>query len=333
MTEAVLTNYLWYAPFNAREPQPLQSVFDEPAPDKAIVTAQAFTVSLDTTMVGKRPAADLLSAILSRRRDVLITSSAFLGSKPTTRRVHYYEHSIPQDEPLKEFLASTMFVCDDYSGKDRLWLDVRVVEVTTSDQRDDAIKAFQSLAQSSGAVFPITLPYTAVASALASTIDRVVDAVESEPVMLFSKPIVLFPPGSLNQAQLQLGRYVAFPADVDGSDYLLATNGLLTTTDGNPVEDPHVVIRIDSGQEISPEVLVSQRVATLLTQLEHGSENNPTSTSFEFLKQTLSSYTDWKDLKRYAELKAKKDDELTQAERELMNRIASREDLRPLLPK
>jgi hypothetical protein len=325
-------NSLWYAPFNARGPQPLQSVYDPPPAATDIAEAATFTVSLETAMVGRRPPPDLLDAILHRRRDILISSEAFLGNKPPTQRVHLYDHQVPTDEPVKEFLASTMFVCEDYK-RERLWLDVKIVEARSSDRRDDAVKAFQAMAASAGAVFPVTLPYTAFASTLSKTVDSVADAIESKPLMVLSRPIELFASGSVNCAQLQLGRYVAFPEDVDGSSFQLGVNGVLIATSGARVELPYVVVRVDSGQQVTPEMVVSQRIATLLTGLQSGNQSDPAATSLKFLQETLTAYSNFKDLKRYTELKAKRPGALTKAEKELMARFEAREDLQPFLPK
>ena len=73
------TNRLWFVPFSAREAQALTSVYDPPPAKTKIAVAQAFTVSLETVMIGKRPPPDLWSAITSRRRDIMVTSSAYLG--------------------------------------------------------------------------------------------------------------------------------------------------------------------------------------------------------------------------------------------------------------
>jgi hypothetical protein len=76
-------------------------------------------------------------------------------------------------------------------------------------------------------------------------------------------------------------------------------------------------------------------VATLLTQLQNTQEGQPAGplkTSFGFLTDTLTAYTNFTDLQRYHEL-LKKGDARTAGETEQMRQLEQREALKPFLPK
>jgi hypothetical protein len=90
---------------------------------KKVVAAQQFSVSLKSVMV-----ADDLDGWPRGDNDLLLITSSSLGEAPKVQRVHYYSEEIKAKTVLKNFYGETMFVCDDYSGTDRLWLEIKVSE-------------------------------------------------------------------------------------------------------------------------------------------------------------------------------------------------------------
>ena len=114
---------LWFV---APKTKDLTSAYEEHPATKRVVAAEAFTVSLRTVMVAQD-----MDGFLRGDNDVLVLSAASLGEKPAVQRVHYYEEELPAGTVLKDFIAETMYVCDDYSGTDRLWMELNIVEVDT----------------------------------------------------------------------------------------------------------------------------------------------------------------------------------------------------------
>ena len=74
--------------------------------------------------------------------------------------------------------------------------------------------------------------------------------------------------------------------------------------------------------------MISQKVATLLTQMKNGNTNSALGT-LEFLNNTLLQYAYFGKLNRYLELKGKKS--LTATEKTLMNEIEKIEALKPFI--
>ena len=147
---------VWFVPFGT---EGLISPYDDHPGTIPLAAAQPFTVSLRTVVVDEKPHSffgDLL-----HHHDVLILSSTTLGSKPALQRVHYYEHDLPIGRVLNNFISDAMYVCEDYSGTDHLWTELRIVNVGTDPaERDALIHTFSGLAGEAGAVFPVALPYT-----------------------------------------------------------------------------------------------------------------------------------------------------------------------------
>jgi hypothetical protein len=275
--------------------------------------------------------AEDLEGLFRGDNDILILTSASLGERPLVQRVHYYEDEVPPKTALKNFIAETMFVWDDYSGMDRLWLEVNIMEIDTdTGERNALMNAFTNLAATGGAAFPALVPYTMAACGIAAAIEKLISALEKN-VSVLRCPMTFYPPPRTG-APFQTGSYVVFQTPVDGGNYRLQPNQELETKSGSTLDKSYVVFTIEAVKADSPQWLISQRVATLLTQLERGNPNTPAA-SLDFLTDTLKQYSNFLSLRRYIELKKKDVNRLTQAERDLMDRIAEREDLLPFLPK
>jgi hypothetical protein len=227
--------------------------------------------------------------------------------------------------------ADTVFITDDYDGISRLWLELLVVEVDTeSGERKAAVQAFQSLAAKAGAVFPVMLPYAFAASAVTGVLEKLVAALEQDKNVI-KVPFSLYPgkprPG---KAPLQEGAYVAFAHPEDPAEYRLHSNGLLTSGNG-PSAVSYAVFDVSPTEEPSPRYVVSQKVATLLTQMKKGNPASAMST-IDFLDDTLTQYSNFRKLERYLELKNKKGAR-TGEEKALMEHLAGVDALKPFLPK
>jgi hypothetical protein len=315
---------LWFV---APKTKDLASAYEEHPATKRIVAAEAFTVSLRTVMVAQD-----MDGFLRGDNDVLVLSAASLGEKPAVQRVHYYEEELPAGTVLKDFIAETMYVCDDYSGTDRLWMELNIVEVDTdTGERKALLSAFKSFAVTAGAVFPATLPYSMAASGIFSAIEKLVSALETDEPAL-KVPVTLYPPDRMG-APLQRGSFVVFANPVEGGDYELQANGELAMKSGGAVVTTYVVFTAEPVKVVSPEWIISQRVATLLTQITEGNRNTAKG-SVDFLNDTLQLYSNFSDLRRYLGImKRKEQGSMTAEEKALMDRIGVREELKPFLPK
>ena len=134
-------------------------------------------------------------------------------------------------------------------------------------------------------------------------------------------------------APLQRGSFVVFANPVEGGDYELQANGELTMKSGAAVGTTYVVFTAEPVKVVSPEWIISQRVATLLTQITEGNRNTAKG-SVDFLNDTLQLYSNFSDLRRYLDImKRKEQGSMTAEEKALMDRIGVQEELKPFLPK
>ena len=329
-----LPDTLWFLPFEAAEGT-LQSVYAaDPATELA--GGQPFTLALEAVKLAKAPHESIFERIVHPDHDVLILSSSALGAKPPVERVHYYKANIDLERPLlvHDLLSDAICVCDDYNDGDALYLELKVVTMETAGQhRDAALKGFETLLSTAGSVFPVFLPYAAFGSGALAALGKVWEAVGQRETWRISEPIRFFPPKTKHAKTLRQGRYVVFSDEVDGTQYQLSDSCQLEGRIGENLS--YAVFRIDPSREPSIDYVISQRVATLLTQLRNDQEGQPAGmleTSLGYLTDTLKAYTNFTDLQRYQELLAKGSSR-TSAEESQLQKIASRPELQPFLPK
>lgn len=301
----------------------LISPYESHPKGKLIPVAKPFTVSMLAAVV-----AEDLDGFLRGKNDVLIMSKSAMGEQPKVDRIHFYEEEVPAGKPIKNIFADTVFVDDDYEGE-RLWLEFNIVEVDTTDsERETAVRAFQSLAGTAGAVFPVALPYTFAASAAAGLLHKLTNALEDDDQVIRTTFALYGNGGSVGRAALREGVYVMFPQPQDPSHFKLEPNGTLSRG-GKAPGVSYAVFDIRPQKQVSPSFVINQKMATLLTQLSDGNDNSAQS-SIKFLEDTLIEYSNFRKLERYLELKEKQD--LTAEEKDLMAEIAKIESIKPFIP-
>ncbi|HEY3082277.1 MAG TPA: hypothetical protein VGM69_20520 [Chloroflexota bacterium] len=338
---------VWFVPLDAQTGA-LQSIYqteEPPADAPGVISAgRAFTVSVEAMSLARRPSEPWYQRMIHPQSDVLILTSSALGSKPLIERVHFYKTDVAPDQPLRahDLLSDVIWVCDDYQGGDAFYLELQVVMINRSDEQREAIlRGFQTLATTAGAIFPVVLPYAALGEGVLTGIAKLWDTASRQEIYPISEPLRLFPPRTPRAKTIRPGRYVILSEAIDGSTCQLGESLRLTTQDGGePVGKDgdalsYAVLRIDPTKDVLVDFVISQRVATLLTQLKNDREGQSAGalqTSLGFLTDTLKSYTSFKDLQRYRELLGR-GDARTPGETEQMHRLEERDELTPFLPK
>jgi len=315
-------DHLWLVEPETRR---LVSPYRRHADSKPLVAAQPFTAAVVSIVVDED-----LDGFLRGNNDILVLTRSSLGEHPLVERVHYFEEGVEKGRPIRNLLADTMFVCEDYSGQDRLWLELNVVEVDTdTGERKAALNAFEAMASSAGAVFPAVLPYATGATAVLRVVEKLVGALERDEDVV--KIPVAFHPGRerIGRAPLQEGTFVATSRPVDPSRLKLGESGVLTGAGKSPGLS-YIVFEIFGQRSPSPALVLNQKIATLLTQLRDRNAGTARST-MDFLGETVASYAHFGRLRRHLELREKGAD-ASPEEKALMAAIERTEALKPFLP-
>jgi len=281
------------------------------ADSRPIEPVEAFTVSLVSCRI-----AEDLDGFWRGGNDILIASKSAIGSDPQVERVHFYGKDIPPGEMITDLFANNVLIVDEYSGRERLWLEINIVEVDTDDgERLATITALQSLVERTGAAFPVLAPYAYPFSRVISAVNKIFSKLERDQDVI-RVPFSLYPSTQLTRgrAPLQAGVYVIFPEPQYGNALKMDDSGLLWTTEDRQADVTYATFAVVPGQSLSSESLCSQKLATLLTQIRADNNNSDRST-FDFLQDTLQGYQNFRMLERYQELREKGDRTLAEAQR------------------
>lgn len=132
------TDSIWFV---APDTETLVSPYALYDNSKRIEAAHAFEVTMVATLVGED-----LDGFLRGNNDVMVLTRVSFGEQPLVDRVHFYETGISAGTPIRSLYADNIYATDDYSGRDRLRIELNVLEIDTdSEERKVLTKAFQSL--------------------------------------------------------------------------------------------------------------------------------------------------------------------------------------------
>ena len=331
----MMEDRVWFVPFASTDGQ-LQSPY-QPVSGAAVTANQPFTTSLDRVYLAPGHKQDLLDRLLHQGRDLVITSTAALGAAAPVDRVHYLAHRVDPASPLSvhDLLSSDIYLCDAYGGGEHLYVQLHVQLIDTGDRHRAALDALRGLASSVGAAFPVMLPYTALADETVAAVDALAGGSGPRAADAILTPLNLRPPGTPAEKTLQLGRWVAFGAECDGSRYRLLENGQLAREDGTSEDKvSYAVFRIDTGADPSFEdKVLQQQVAALLTMLQRDREGlaaNPIQTALEVLTNIVRDHRSFSALQTYHQLLSKPS--RTPEEDHRIDRLAGHPVLQPYLP-
>lgn len=307
----------------------LTSPYERQPKLQAIPSAKPFTVSLLSCVINED-----FDGFLRGDNDILIVTQSSLGEKPPVDRVLFYEQEIAAGQPIVNVLSENILVTDDYSGIDRLWLELRVMEIDTDERQYQILKnSLISLNQTLGAAFPVLLPYTYIGQGLIGIFDKFMNILERD-TKVIKVPFSFYPektprPG---RAPLQTGTYVMFSQPERGQRFKMEASGLLVEHPTlQPAKVSYITFDVTMDKIVTPEFVIGDKMATLLTQIRSGNRTTAPS-SLDFLTETITHYAKFKALLRYSELskKIKK----TPEEQERMNKIKEDyPDLVDYLPK
>ncbi len=278
---------------------------------RTIEAVEAFTISLVSCRI-----AEDLDGFLRGGNDILIASKSAIGSSPQVERIHYFKKDVPAGEMITDLFANNVLIVDEYTGKERLWLEINIVEVDTDDgERQATITALQSLVERTGAAFPVLAPYAYPFSRVISAINKIFSRLQRDQEVI-RVPFSLYPSNQITRgrAPLQAGVYVIFPEPQYGNAFKMDDSGVLWTTEDRQADVTYATFAVVPGQSVSQEYLRNQKLATLLTQIRADNDNSDRST-FDFLQDTLKDYQNFRMLERYHELQTKPDRNPTETAR------------------
>lgn len=329
----------WFAPLESATAEFISAYIAAPD-DRKIVGADMFTIALDSVAVPKEHIREgflphLVHLAQGAVSDILVLSTTVIGAQPQVQRVHYYGPADQFEHAFTEFISDVMYITSDFHPLVGIDLTLHVVAWHPGKtERDTLLTAFKGLAGSAGAVFPVLLPYSSLLGSVGDAANKLLDAIVPSDETRISQTIKLKPAGDAAQIDLQVGRYVLLDREADLSTFSVAPDGRLLRANQDVVDMSYAVFRVERRNVPAPDYVVSQQVATLLTQLTQ-SQSDPFKSPLEFVGETMLAYKKFQDLQRLADLAKKKavdPNSLCDPEKAVMKHIEDDPALKAFLP-
>lgn len=230
-----------------------------------------------------------------------------------------------------DFFTRTVLAINDFKDIDEaLTLHLQIYDIdkwTGYGFLDD----LEGIAKSVAVAFPALSVYS-IGAPIIKSAANLVESIDKHDKIIDERIVLETETEESGHKLLQKGYYVCFRSPVDTKRVLFLNSDMRVVDAGNKefIDCSYAVIEISKDFKKSPEFEIDQSAAKLaseLTRKEHGDK-----APIEFLRETLSKYTKFKDLERAKELREKPKTELNSSEKKLLEKLENREDLKPYLP-
>lgn len=297
----------WYASpeFPERGLSRLTSPTQAGSPDWQLREAQKLSITIDGAWVF--PDED---GLFGGDNDLVITSRHQFGERPIVDKLHYYQQEVPAPTWVGALFHPLVFASADFRADE---LETITLEVAVYDEdalSDEVARSLQdamaSGTQAAAIAFPVLAPFAGLATQVLSGVMRLIDQLDDHDRIVEGR-IQLSASGPPGQGRdlLQPGFLVCFAEEVEGDGLLLDQRRRVCQRAGEGLverrELSYLVLRVGRTAPRTPDMIVDQRAATLLGELQRG-KGDPAAQSLRFVRETLDAYTAMHKLGRFREL-------------------------------
>lgn len=305
----------------------------EPKTDSQFNSGDPITITLRGAMI--RENEDGMRPPLIGKNDLFIMTTFQFAQDPPIQKLHMMEKDVDLGWHGDFFNRIVLAMRDFKDINEALTLQVQIYDA--DEWNLNFLDGLNGVAQSAAVAFPALAPYAAgaplikSAASLAEKTDRH-DKIIEERIVLEAVA------EESGHKLLQQGYYVCFrkPVDIDTAGFLDNQMRVLKPN-GTEFEDcSYAVLEINKDFRLPRDVEIDQKAAKLAAELgrkEHGDK-----APLDFLRDTLSAYSKFRDLQRANELREKKKlaetdktKALSSSEDKLLTELECREDLKPYL--
>jgi hypothetical protein len=293
--------------------------------------AQKFTILVHGLWV--REKRDLTSG-----NDLVVVTKHQMGDRPSVDKLHFYQTNVSPNRYEGSFFHPVVYATQDYRTTDsKITLEVGVYdEDGLSGAEATALQAaIQGASTAAAIAFPVFAPYAGLAAGVASATVQLINNLNQHDRIIRSRIDLDFnKPAHRGYKLFQTGFFVCFAQPVDATDLWLGSTGKIYTQASHAQhwveykETSYIVLRVVRDFLQSPDYVIDEKAATLMSELT--GKRDRTANSLNFLRDTLNAYNSYRRLQRYVELKSKT--ELSENERALLAELEKDPGLRPYLP-
>jgi hypothetical protein len=263
------------------------------------------------------------------KNDLMIMSTFQFGKEPAVQKLHMMENDVECGWQGDFFNRIILAIRDFKDINESLALRVQIYDLDKIDT--SVIDGVQSLAGSVAVAFPALAPYAAGAT-FVNVAAKLADSIDNHDKIIDEKIVLESADQHIGHTLLQQGYYICFrnPISLSEVKYLNENMRVLDADKKEFVGFSYAVVEVHKDFRESLDLEIDQKVAKLASEL--GGKGQSGKAALDFLRDTLNTYTDFKDLQRERELGAKeKDKTITESEKKLLADLRSKERIKPYL--
>lgn len=247
--------------------------------------------------------------------DVIVATKHRAGAGPIVDKVHFYKQEVPERTWIGSFFHPLIFASDDFDPADvqEITLEVRVFdEDSLSVEEGAAVEGVIAAGTLAIAVaYPVFAPFAGLAAGLGKSLAGLVDRLNDHDRIVEGRiRLAVNKPQGQGWDLLQPGFLVCFAEEIDASRLFLGQDRkIYGGAPGGAILFEHqsyVVVRVTRDALNTPDWVIDQRAATLLSEIEHGKQNQR-GEALGFVRQTFQAYSTLRRLERLHALEHKAD--------------------------
>lgn len=291
----------WFSPVKIEESVKLQSSATKYiSEDSKIITASPFSVYLRGIYIDKSEDNEFwkIRKKPSTTNDLLILSNFQVGTAPTVTRFHYFKEKQKIGEVIGNFFNTLVCSYSDFKDS-HLTLQIQAFDVDSYSSIREIFSGITKLAGNAAVTFPVVSPY-ATAVGVTSSLLGLIDNIDKHDLIMESNLRLEVTEENTGSQLLQAGHWVFF--DKPQKEGIELDSNLQIK--GEFHKSSYAIYSIKKEEAQEPQWELSQKIATLLSELNN--KGNSGRSAIEFLRETMDGYVRYKKVKRYQELKEKK---------------------------
>ena len=314
----------------------MSTIVEEPEDATRFYDGDSITVKLRGAMIRENK-----DALFFGDNDLMILSTYQFGKEPAVQKMHFMQDDVPLGWQ-GEFFNDIILALQDFKDTNkRLALRVQVydLDVTLRNMGEslksliDGSDSIKGLAEGAIAAFPGLTPFAAFTEPLIKTIGNLAEHVEDHDRILDERIIMESASADTGHTLLQQGYYVCFnqPVTMEQAKYLREDMTILDAKKEEFKDFSYAIVELDKKFEEGVDLEIDQKAAKLASELAGKGQSGKA--ALDFLRDTLSTYKDFKDLQREDELtKKEKAKTISQSEIKLLKKLRDNERIKPYIP-
>ncbi|MGD8300165.1 MAG: hypothetical protein PVG77_05645, partial [Nitrosopumilaceae archaeon] len=294
---------------------------------KKIETASNFTLFLKKVYINKGHEGNLKFWEGKNTNDLLITTSFQVGTNPIVQRVHKYSPN-RKIGFSNDFFKSIVCSFEDFTNN-HITIKSQIFDVDSYRDFKDNLNDFTKLIGESG-FFPVVSSFVSIGSTISNSFFSLLEKLDSHDAIIDENLKLEMTEENTGSKILQTGHWVCFSEPQE--DGLQLDYNLKVLEDEVKEFDKcsYVVFTIRSTFDEEPEWQITQKLATLLSELNGKGESGKPAISF--LRDTMKGYSNFKKLRRIKALEKKQTkNALNKSEILLLDKLKSDPELKDYL--